>query len=320
VVVLPGLPGTTLDDATAAHLAAGGPGIFLLGHNVTDAETLRALTGAAACSATGPILVAVDQELSPAVQRLRGLVTPPPTPDEAVLAGPDAMLSSAARLAEELLALGVNMDLAPVVDVVTGSNPVLAGRHLGPDPEVVAEIGAAFVEGMAASGVIAVPKHFPGHGRSQTDPHSGAVVIDATPEDLGTIDWIPFHAVFAAGAGAVMVGHPVYTDIDPDHPASLSPTVLTQLRTLFGFDGVAITDSLSMAAVTDGRTPGELGVAALAAGEDLLLVQSPSAVEETVTAIIDAVESGDLPRERLEEAARRVRTLAASAGTVACPG
>jgi beta-N-acetylhexosaminidase len=319
-VVLPGVAGTDLDDRTAEFLAGGGAGVFLLGFNIETAPQLRSLTSDAACAANGPILVAVDHELSPAVQRLRGLVSPIPSPEEAAAAGPDEVEDAAAGLGTEMLELGINVNLAPVIDVVAGSNPVLSGRHLGPDPTVVAEIGAAFVRGMAASGVVAVPKHFPGHGRSVSDPHGGGVTIDASSAELADRDWPPFERVIADGAGAVMVGHPVYLAIDPEAPASLSPVVLNMLRSTFGFDGVAMTDSLSMAGVAEGRSPGELAVAALAAGEDLLLVQDPDHLDETLAAIIAAVEAGELTRERLEEAAARVRDLADGAGRVACDG
>jgi beta-N-acetylhexosaminidase len=319
-VVLPGLPGPTLDETTAAYLAEGGTGIFLLGFNVETAAQLRALTSDAACAADGPILVALDQELAPTVQRLRGLVSPIFTPDEAVAAGPGEVEDAALLLGTEMLELGVNVNLAPVIDVVTGSNPVLTGRHLGSDPQVVAELGAAFVRGMAEAGVVAVPKHFPGHGRSVTDPHGAGVVIDAETTELAEIDWPPFERVIEEGVRALMVGHPVYTALDPNAPASLSPVVLNLLRSTFGFDGVAITDSLSMAGVADGRTPGEVAVAALVAGEDLLLVQNADRLPETLAAIVAAVESGELARERLEEAARRVRALASQAGPVACSG
>jgi beta-N-acetylhexosaminidase len=318
-VVLPGLPGIELDPATAAHLEGGGAGIFLLGPNVSDTDQLRTLTSDAACAAPGRVLVAIDQELGLTVRRLGDLVTPVLTPEEAVAAGPAIVEDAANLLASEMLDLGINVNFAPVIDVVTGANPVLTGRHLGGDPQVVAEIGSAVVRGMAAGGVVAVPKHFPGHGRSERDPHGEGVVIDADEDDLAALDWPPFERVFADGAAAVMIGHPVYAAIDPDLPASISPVVLDLLRERFRFDGVAITDSLSMAGVADGRSPGEVAVAALAAGEDLLLVQDPRRVDETIAAIVGAVEDGTLPRERLEEAAGRVRALASAAGTVECP-
>jgi beta-N-acetylhexosaminidase len=312
-----GLAGWGVDEATAAHLAAGGQGIILFGANVGSAEQVRSLTREAACAAAGPLLVAVDQELGP-VARLRGLVTPLPTTAEAMEMTPLELEITGQLLGDEMLALGINVDLAPVLDVVSGPNPVLEDRHLGADPEVVAELGTAFLRGLETAGVIAVPKHFPGHGRSVTDPHGEATRIAASLEELEAVDFLPFQAAFAAGARAVMVGHPIYAALDPDLPASISPAVLALLRDGFGFGGVAVTDSLSMAGVAAGRDPGSLAVQALAAGEDLLLVVDPSRVEDAVTAIVAAVATGELTLERLQEASSRVRALAAAAAPIPC--
>lgn len=318
-VLMVGLPGPDLDPATADRLAAGVAGLILFAGNIGGADRLRALTGAAACAAAGPLLVAVDQELGP-VARLRGLVTPLPSTAEAVNLSPLELELTGQLLGEQMLALGVNVDLAPVVDVVQGDNPVLAGRHLGGDPQLVGELGAAFLRGLQQAGVIAVPKHFPGHGRSTTDPHGMVTRINASAEELAAVDFPPFAAVIAAGARAIMVGHPIYPALDPDLPASLSPAVLALLRGRFSFDGVAITDSLSMTGVAQSRDPGELAVLALRAGEDLLLVADPSQVEPMVAAIVAAVATGDLPRERLREASARVRGLAEAAAPIPCPG
>jgi len=318
-VLMVGLPGPDLDPATAERLAAGAAGLILFAGNIDGADRLRSLTGAAACAAGAALLVAVDQELGP-VARLAGLVTPLPTAAEAQAMSPTELELTGQLLGEEMLALGVNVDFAPVIDVVQGANPVLAGRHLGGDPQLVGELGAAFLRGLQQAGVIAVPKHFPGHGRSTTDPHSGVTRIDASLADLEAGDFPPFAAAFSAGAHAVMVGHPIYEAIDPDLPASLSPAVLALLRGRFAFTGVAVTDSLSMAGVAQGREPGDLAVLALAAGEDLLLVVDPAQVEPMVAAIIAAVATGDLPLERLQEAAARVRLLAGAAAPVPCPG
>lgn len=317
-VLMIGLPGPQLDESTAARLTAGASGIILFAGNIDGAGQLRSLTGEAACAAGGPLLVAVDQELGP-VARLRGLVTPLPTTAEALAMSPLELELTGQLLGEEMLALGINVDLAPVVDVVQGPNPVLVDRHLGGDPELVGELGSAFLRGLQQAGVIAVPKHFPGHGRSTTDPHGAVTRIAAPIEDLGAVDFLPFEAVIAAGAAALLVGHPIYEAIDPSLPASLSPEVLALLRDRFGFAGVAITDSLSMAGVAAGREPGDLAVLALAAGEDLLLVVNPAQVEEMVAAIVAAVATGDLPLERLQEASARVLRLAGSAAPIACP-
>ncbi len=318
-VLMVGLPGPTLDTATAAHLAAGGRGVIYYDRNITGADQLRSLGAEISCAAGDPVLIAVDQELGVAVRRLDGLVGPLPTAAEAQEMSADDLETAGRVLGEEMLGLGINVNLAPVIDVVRGSNPVMAGRHLGEDPDLVAVLGVAFMRGLNATGVVAVPKHFPGHGLSATDPHTGVTTIDASVDELENVDWVPFHAAVDGGALMIMVGHPVYTAIDPDLPASISPVVLGILRTEFGFDGVAVTDDLTMQGVAAGRTPGERAVLALMAGEDLLLVKTGAYTQEMIDAIVAAVDSGELPLERLQEASARVALLAETAVSIGCP-
>ena len=176
----------------------------------------------------------------------------------------------------------------------------------------------AFLRGLEQAGVIAVPKHFPGHGGAAADPHFGASRVTASRDELAAADFVPFDAIFAAGAHAVLVGHPVYDALDPNLPASISPVVLALLRHEFGFRGVAITDALNMTGVAAGRDPGRLAVQALAAGEDLLMVVDAALVDDTVAAIVAALATGDLALERLQEASSRVRALADAAAPIAC--
>jgi len=316
-VLMIGMPGKGLDDITAAHLAGGGRAIILMGRNVYDPGQVTSLTNDVACAAADPVLIAADQELG-LVARLRGLVTPLPSAREAQALTSIELELTGQLLGNEMLELGVNMDLAPILDVVRGPNPVLVDRHLGDDPDLVAELGTAFMRGLRQAKVVAVPKHFPGHGLSTTDPHGGVTTITATAEELAEVDFIPFMAAVADGAGAIMVGHPIYAALDPDLPASLSPAVLALLRDHFGFEGVAVTDSLTMQAVSAGRSAADVAVAALAAGEDLLLVVDAYPVEEMVAGIVAAVNSGDLPLQRLQEASARVSALAEMAGRVVC--
>jgi beta-N-acetylhexosaminidase len=320
-VIMVTLRSTSLSAEEREHLARGGRSVILFGPNIAEPAQVTMLTADIACAAGRPPLIAVDHELGVEVRRLGGgMVSPLPTPDEALAMTPEDVRSAAIRLGREMLNLGINVDLAPVVDVVDGPNPVLAGRHLGADPEAVATVGAAFVAGLSDAGVVAVPKHFPGHGRTVTDPHDESAVVHATMRDLEFTDWPPFDAAFAAGAPAVMVGHPVYTAIDDAAPASLSPAVYQLLRQRFEFDGVAVTDALGMAALAGLGDPGQIAVAALAAGADLLVFEDPLIVESVVDAVMRAALDRSLPRDRLAEAAARVDALAESAARVRCVG
>lgn len=240
------------------------------------------------------------------------------------ISSPDPVLpvaefrAAAAVMAGAMIGVGINLDLAPVVDVARGTNPVLVGRNFGSDAAVVADKGKAFIEALAGSGVGSTAKHFPGHGLSTVDPHVVVTPIDADLETLQTVDFPPFRTAIASGAGAVMIGHPIYAALDPENPASLSPAVLTLLRTDFGFDGVAMTDAFSMAGVREGRTLGQVTVEALAAGQDMLIVDNPTEVTVVVEEIVAAVSDGSLDRERLGQAAGRVRRLAGSLASVEC--
>lgn len=312
-MLMVGLPSTTLDPATAAHLTAGGRSLILFGRNLATPQQVADLTAAAACAAGAPLLVAADHEPG-RVARLEPVGVPPiPVEGDA-----DGLRADSRRAGEAMRALGVNLDLAPVVDVVRDDNPVLAGRSLGSDPAQVVTRGGAVMGGLAEAGVLAVLKHFPGHGLSGTDPHHEVTVIDADLDTLVEVDLRPFRELLAAGAPAVMVGHPIYPALDPQRPAGLSPVVLDLLRSQLGFQGVVMGDALSMAGVRDGYSLGEAAVLGLQAGLDLLIVDRPGEVEATVSAIVAAVEDGRLGRARLAEAASRVRELAASAVSVSC--
>ena len=317
-VMMVGLPGRQLDTATAAHLYGGGVGIIIFQKNITTASQVRALTSAASCAAGGSILVSVDQEIG-RVARLGGLVTATPSTAELASMTNGEIEAIAARLGAEMNRLGVNLNLAPVSDVVRGANPVLRGRNLGDNADNVARVVGAYIAGLQTQAVAATAKHFPGHGLSRTDPHTRVTTIDAPLFDLEAVDFRPFVAAIAEGVRAVMVGHPIYGALDAELPASISPATIGLLRDM-GFDGVAMTDALSMRGLTGSIPAGEAAVLALAAGEDLLLVDHWQSVDEVLEALVAAVEAGSLSRDRLTEAAQRVRSLAQWVVSPPCVG
>lgn len=306
-----GLPGLTLDDVSEAFLADGGRVMILFAKNLSSREQVGDLTASMACAAGAPILVAVDQEPG-RVDRLAKIGIPSPAIDS------PTFVEDTLAMGKAMFDLGINFDLAPVLDVARGDNPVLVGRNFGPDPDVVAARGLEFQRTLESLGIMATAKHFPGHGLSTVDPHLQVTPIDASLATLLETDFPPFQAAIDSGIGAVMVGHPIYAALDPDNPASLSPAVLEMLRTDFGFDGVAMTDAFSMAGVRAGGSVADLTVQALIAGEDLLIVDNPAEVGSVVVAIEAAVADGTLDRTRLAQAAGRVRRLAQSAFPVMC--
>lgn len=308
-----GFAGPRLDEATELLLGAGGRAVILYSRNIESRQQLNELTTSIACAAAGPVIVAVDQE--PGLKNRLSVVgiSAPELTDNA-----EEFAAHSSQMARDMVAIGVNLDLAPIADVVLGDNPVLEGRNFGPDSELVAERAVEFIAALAGHGVGSTAKHFPGHGLSQVDPHDDVTVIDAELETLQDVHFPPFLAAIAAGVDAVMVGHPIYEALDPATPASLSPSVFGMLRDDFEFDGVALTDGLSMAALRKTRTIQDIAVEAITAGADLLLADETTDVPLVIDALLRAIATGELSESRLREAANRVRSLASRLAHVEC--
>ncbi len=222
--------------------------------------------------------------------------------------GAQVARGNACTIGTDMAACHFNTDFAPVADVWTNpNNTVIGDRAYSDDFDQAAELVAAAVQGFHDAGVICSLKHFPGHGDTDTDTHTGAAVVDKTVEELMAGELKPFISGMEAGADMVMVGHITMSAIDPDVPASLSHDVVTGLlRGQLGWDGVVITDGLEMGAL--GRwNCGEICVMALEAGVDMLL--GPSDVAAAVQAVTEAVGSGRISPARLDESVLRVLTL-----------
>ena len=301
------------DPQAAASLVARWNlgGVILMRENILTWDQVRATADAvqAAVAASGrswPGIVAVDEE-GGRVSRLAGLVTP--LPAFAAFGGADAEATRArfGLLGADLAALGITMDMAPVADVTIGpADPTIGDRSASSDPLLAAQAVSAASRGLLGAGVIPVLKHFPGHGSVTVDSHEALPFQTATLDQLEVRDLVPFRAGIAAGAPVVMVGHLCLTQLDPGVPASLSAATYRLLREVVGFEGVVVTDSLAMGAIPD-LGPGQEAVAALVAGADLVLM--PRDVGAAHAAIVAAVGSGVLSRERLIEAAVRVVAL-----------
>lgn len=213
----------------------------------------------------------------------------------------------------EARALGVQMDLGPVADVNSNPrNPVINIRSFGEDPVRTGAMVAGWVRGLQEGGVLATLKHFPGHGDTDTDSHLGLPVVPHSLERLERIELPPFKSGFDAGAAAVMVAHVEMPAIDPEkQPATFSPKVIgTLLRPVF--DGLIVSDAMNMRGVTLMGPPGEAAVRAATAGIDMILDSPDSAA--AAAAIVAAVKSGDIPRERIEQSVRRILEAKARLG------
>ena len=221
----------------------------------------------------------------------------------------EAAKRAAEQIADYLMPLGFNLDFAPVANVVDPLRSDTMGlRSFSSDAAVAADMVRAEVEGFRDKKMLCCAKHFPGIGAAAGDSHEGAITIEATNEELETVDLVPFRAAIEAGVPMIMVGHVSLPNIVGDStPAPLSSAVVQgMLRDSLGYTGIIVTDSLSMGAITDYYTPAEAAVAALKAGCDIPLM--PERLDEAYQGVLSAVQVGELTEERLDESLTRILT------------
>lgn len=320
-VLKPGFAGTTEPPPWLADaIQRGLGGVVYFSHNIGDVEATAALS--ARLHDLGDVLIATDEE-GGIVSRL-GARGGSPHVGAAMLGRVDDVAATravGAAIGADLLASGIDIDLAPVVDVNSNpANPVIGVRSFGSKPDLVSRHAVAYAEGLQATGVAATAKHFPGHGDTAVDSHVGLPRVDASLEVLRERELAPFAAAVDAGVRAVMTAHVIVPALDPTRPATISAAALSMLRDDLGFDGVIMTDALDMGAIRDTIGLGEGCVQALLAGADLLGLGNPvlgatdsdkdaRVFAEAHGAVLAAVREGRLPVERLEAAAHRVDAL-----------
>ena len=220
----------------------------------------------------------------------------------------------------EARAIGIQVSFAPTVDVNNNpSNPVIAVRSFGEDPQRVAQFSAAYVRGSLAAGIVPTIKHFPGHGDTDVDSHVGLPIVGSNAAQLDTVELVPFRAAIAAGAPMVMTAHLALPAVlDSSTPATLAPEIMTNLlRNRLGFRGVTVTDALTMEGVGKGYTQEESAVLAVKAGVDVLLM--PRDARRTVNAVVAAVERGEIAASTIQQSARRILELKARTGVAFAP-
>ncbi len=287
-------------------------GICYFGRNLEDPDQVRRMLANVESfseEAVGlPILRAVDEEGGTVARVASNPAFGVANVGDMRSVGAGGDADAAETVASYLADLGFNLDFAPVADVAPAGS-VMGRRSFGDDPDLVASMVAAQVRGFAGRGVGCCAKHFPGIGYASGDSEVEPISLDGTVDDLAARELVPFAAAVAAGVPMVMVGHLSCAGVTgTDEPASLSSAVVGDLlRGRLGFSGVAITDSLGMGAVTATRTPAEAAVAALEAGQDLILM--PADFESALQGVLDAVSSGRIGEGRIEESLRRVVAL-----------
>ena len=323
------------DDVAAILERHGFAGVVLFSQNAAENEATAKLIDAmqtANAKHRTQLLVAVDQEGGGVTRLGQGTAFPG---NMALGAANDLTATAAAAriIGEELGALGFNFNFAPVVDVNSNpANPVIGTRSFSDDAQIAAKQGAAFMSALMETGVISTLKHFPGHGDTNTNSHTGLPRIDKTYDELKANELVPFAACIDAGAEAIMTAHIEYPAIEKETyvskdsgeaitlPATLSKTILTDiLRGDMGFDGVILTDAMEMDAIAKNFDPMDAARLAICAGVDILLTpvdpgrmtdaEGIAQLDRYIADLTALVDSGAIPMERVDESVARILAL-----------
>lgn len=285
-------------------------GVILFNRNLEEPEQAAHLINALQKLAPKmPLFVSIDQEGGRVARLPKGFTTFPGQGTIGKTDNPEMAYSFAEVTALELRAIGVNMNLTPVLDVNTNpENPIIGDRAFGNDPLQVETLGLAVIAGLQDNGVIACGKHFPGHGDTTADSHKKLPTVSQGIGRLRDIELRPFQHCFNNGLTAVMSAHVLYPALDPESPATLSSKIMTDLlRTQMHFKGLALTDDLEMHAVLDHYGIEEAAIRSLQAGCDILLVcKDPDRQAAAMEAVYLAVKKEIMPLLRFDQALLRV--------------
>lgn len=290
-------------------------GIALFSRNITSAEQLPMFISDLQSSSKYPLFIAVDEE-GGRVARIANSdffnVASYKSMEDIGKSGDASKAEEVGRqIGSYLKELGFNLDFAPVADTNTNpQNIVIGDRSYGSDPALVARMVSAQLDGMHDSGIKGTLKHFPGHGDTKDDTHSGYVSIEKTWDELKECELVPFITALPK-ADMVMVSHITAVNVTSDKlPTSMSETMITgKLRNELGYDGVIITDAMAMGAVADNYTSAEAAVTAVKAGVDIVLM--PQNLDEAFNGVMNAVTDGEISMERLDESVLRILKMKA---------
>lgn len=311
-----GFQGTTLDSALKALIRDYGiGGIVLFRRNIESSEQLQELVREAQEYALStlrrPLWVAIDQEGGP-VQRLPAPYPRFPSARNLAIQGPAAVSEWTSRAAVALRRLGILINLAPVLDVVSHSRPnFMEERSLGADPQSVAFLGRIWIRSLQENGVSATAKHYPGLGQAELDPHHFAPVIHWRDNGAMQRDLLPFGEAIREGVHCLMTSHALYPSLDSEWPATLSPTIShLWLRRRLGFEGVLLSDDMDMAAISEKYSWSVMAEQGMLSSIDFfLLCQNSGNIEPFYRALSDAVRGNPQMTDAHEKSLVRIRHL-----------
>jgi beta-N-acetylhexosaminidase len=309
-----GFLGTSVTPDLAAFLKDYKPGgVILFSRNLESIEQIVQLTNdLQQCSPKSPLLISIDQEGGRVSRLPKGFTIFPPCEVIGQCHSGELAYAAASTIAKELKTVGINMNMAPVLDVNSNpDNPVIGDRAFSSSADTVGEMGLVTAAGLQDAKVVACGKHFPGHGDTNADSHKELPVVDAPRERLEAVEFPPFRRAAAAGIATMMTAHVLYRALDDQLPATLSPVIITRLlREQMGYDGVVLTDDLEMHAIVDHYGPGDAAVRAVLAGCDVLLICKERDREVAAfEAVEKAVASGTIDMERLDQSVARIQRV-----------
>jgi beta-N-acetylhexosaminidase len=317
-MLLVGIDGTVLDDQAKRMIAEDKVGgIILYKNNIQDLKGMISLVNAMKESNSGnpaPLFMSIDQEGGKVSRMPKEYVSFPSNGKVGTRNDADAAEMMGKLLAREVLSAGFNMNFAPVLDINSNpDNPVIGDRSFGNSAELVSALGIAEMKGMESEGVVPVVKHFPGHGDTSVDSHLDLPIVNKTADALAKLEWLPFQAAIKEGTDAVMVAHILFPKLDPDKPASLSTKIIGELlRGDMKYQGLVITDDLTMGAIMKNYDLTTAALDTINAGSDILLIAHGYDNEKRVLeSLLDHVKKGKIQETRIDESVYRILALKA---------
>ena len=312
-----GFDGTSLPDELREMLENGLAGVAIYPRNFTSVDGLRALAHEIREAAGRRVLIGIDQEGGTKISLPEPFTQWPRPADFGRLDDPALVEEAARAMAMELLAAGVNLNFAPMLDLhVNPASPVTLGRSYGGNPERVGKLGAAFIRGLwKGSGVLGCAKHYPGHGDAEVDPHADLPVFHGNAQRLETKEFVPFSAAIEEEVACIMTAHILLPKVEPAGPASLSRKMLHDiLRVRLGFEGVILADDLGMGAIRNRYGVGEAAILSLQAGTDIvMLCHDWPLVGKTINAVESALAGGRFFDTEWVNSTQRIQTCLAKA-------